>query len=139
MKDLKVCGMFLVRVALGAIFVAHGWQKISMMDGTIGFFGSLGLPVAVAYLVAYVEFLGGLAVLLGVYSRIAGYLLAIVMVFAIFLVKIHGNFIGTKGYELDLILLASSLAVAWNGSGPYSLSGKMCGCGACGMCGMKLM
>ncbi len=129
--------MFLLRVVLGAVFIAHGWDKIQNMPGVIGFFGSLGLAPMFAYLVAYVELLGGVAVLLGVYSRLAGYLLAIVMVFAIFLVKMKVGFLG--GYELDLMLLASSLAVAWNGAGPYSVSGKMCGCGSCGMCGMKVM
>jgi putative oxidoreductase len=137
MKDPKVCGMFLLRVVVGAIFIAHGWAKIQGMDGLIGWLGSMGFAPMFAYLVAYVEFLGGLAVLLGIYSRIAGYLLALVMVFAIYLVKLKLGFVG--GYEFELLLLVASLAVAWNGSGPYSVSGKMCGCGSCGMCGMKVV
>lgn len=134
--NLKVCGLFLLRVVLGIIFIAHGWAKIGGMEGTIGFFVSLGLPAFMAYVVAWVEFLGGIAVLLGIFSRIAAYLLAITMVVAIFLVKIKAGFLG--GYELDLILLVSALVVAWSGAGPYSVSGKICGCGNCGMCGNKL-
>ena len=86
---------------------------------------------------AGVEFLGCIAMVLGLFTRIAGYLLATVMVFAIVLVKFEGGFLG--GYEFDLILLASALAVAWSGAGPYSVSGKICGCGNCGMCGMNMV
>lgn len=118
--NLKVLGLFLLRVVLGAVFIAHGWAKISGMEGTVGFFASLGLPAFMAYVVAWVEFLGGIAVILGVFTRIAAYLLAITMVVAIFLVKIKAGFLG--GYELDLILLASALVVAWSDIGPYSVS-----------------
>ncbi len=135
--NLKVFGIFLVRVVLGVVFIAHGWDKISNMGGTIGFFSSLGLAPIFAYLVAWTEFLGGLMVLIGLYSRMAAYLLAVVMFFAIVLVKWGSGFLG--GYEFDLLILVSALMVAWSGAGPYSLSGKMCGCGSCGMCGMKLV
>lgn len=118
--NLKIWGLFLLRVVFGAIFVAHGWAKISGIEGTIGFFSSLGLPAFMAYVVAWVEFLGGIAVILGVFTLIAAYLLAITMVVAIFLVKIRAGFLG--GYELDLILLVSALVVAWSDIGPYSVS-----------------
>ncbi len=132
----KVCGMFLLRVVVGIIFLVHGWDKLQGMEGTIGFFASLGMPAIFAYLVAWVEFLGGIAMILGVYTRVVGYLFAVIMVSAIVLVKGAKGLSG--GYELDLLLLVSSLTVAWYGAGPYSVSGKMCGCGSCAMCGMKL-
>lgn len=115
----KDCGIFLVRVVLGLIFIVHGWDKIQNMEGTIGFFSSLGLASFFAYLVAWVEFLGGLAVLLGIFTRWIPYLLAMVMVFAIFLVKLKLGFSG--GYEFDLLLLVSALAVAWSDSEAYSV------------------
>lgn len=133
--NFKVLSLFLLRVVVGVVFIAHGWAKISNMEGTIGFFASLGLASVLAYVVAYVEFLGGLAVLLGVYSRWASYALALVMVGAIYTVKFQSGFMG--GYELDLVLFASALVIAFSGAGPYSLSGKVCGCGSCAMCGMK--
>lgn len=135
--NLKVFGVFLLRVVVGVVFIAHGWAKLQGMEGTIMFFGSVGLAPVFAYLVSYTEFIGGLLVLLGIYSRIAAYALAVVMVFAIALVKGQMGFLG--GYELELTLLAALLAIAWSGSGPYSVSGKMCGCGNCAKCGMKLM
>ncbi len=121
---------------VGVVFLAHGLDKLQGMDGVIGFFGSLGLAPFFAYLVAGVEFLGGIALILGVFSRYAAYLLAVVMVVAIFLVKFKMGLLG--GYELDLVLLAALLTIAGAGSGVYSISGKMCGCGNCALCGMKL-
>ena len=114
--DLKVLGLFLLRVSLGAVFMTHGWAKIQGIEGTVGFFASLGFAPFLAYVVAYVEFLGGLAVLLGLFSRVAAYLLAVVMVVAIYSVKMKMGFWG--GYELELMLLTSALVVAWSGSGP---------------------
>ena len=133
--NFKVWSLFLLRVVVGAVFIAHGWDKIQNIEGVIGFFASLGLASFFAYAVAWVEFLGGIALLLGVYSRWASYLLVLVMVGAIYLVKFKMGFVG--GYELELTLLASLFVVAFSGSGPYSVSGKVCGCGNCAMCGMK--
>ena len=134
--NLKVWGIFVLRVVVGIVFIAHGWAKLQGMEGTIGFFGSLGLAPFLAYVVAYVEFIGGLTLVLGFYSRLAGYLLAVVMAYVVLFVKMKGGFLG--GYEYELVLFAALLAISWSGSGPYSVSGKVCGCGNCGMCGMKV-
>ncbi len=118
--SLSNLGLLILRVTLGAIFIGHGWAKVNGIDGTIGFFSSLGLPSVVAYAVAYIEFLGGIALVLGLFTRIAAYLIAAVMVGAIVMVKFDKGFIG--GYAYDLILLAAALAVAWVNSGAYSVS-----------------
>jgi uncharacterized membrane protein YphA (DoxX/SURF4 family) len=115
----KNWGMFLVRVVVGLVFIVHGWDKIGNIEGVIGFFGSLGLPSIFAYLVGWTEFLGGLAVLLGLFYKYAAYLLAIVMVGAIYLVKFKMGFSG--GYEFDLLLLVSALAIAWTKDMPYKV------------------
>lgn len=111
--------MFLIRIVVGLVFIVHGWDKIQNMEGVIGFFGSLGLASAFAYLVAWTEFLGGLAVLLGLFSKYAAYLLAVVMVGAIYLVKFKTGFSG--GYEFDLLLLVSALAIAWTKDMPFKI------------------
>ena len=129
-------GMLLLRVVVGAVFIAHGWQKLQMIDGVIGFFGKLGFAPFFAYLVAWVEFVGGLAMLLGVFTRIAGYLLAAVMIVAIFSVKLKMGFLG--GYELDLTLLVAALALAWSGPGKLSVASKVCKCENCMMCGGEM-
>ncbi|MEK7600354.1 MAG: DoxX family protein [Patescibacteria group bacterium] len=110
----------LARVVLGAIFIAHGWQKLNNMDAIVGFFGTLGMPAFMAYVVALVEFLGGIAVLIGAWTLWAGRLLALVMVGAIVLVKFKMGFMG--GYELELGLLALALCVSAFGPGPMAFS-----------------
>jgi uncharacterized membrane protein YphA (DoxX/SURF4 family) len=129
-------GMLLLRVVVGVVFIAHGWQKLQMIDGIIGFFGKLGFAPFLAYVVAWTELLAGLGMLLGVFTRIAGYLIAIIMAIAMFSVKFKIGFLG--GYELDLTLLVAALALAWNGPGKLSVANKICGCGKCMMCGGEM-
>ncbi|MBZ5544497.1 MAG: DoxX family protein [Acidobacteriia bacterium] len=68
-------GLLLLRLAVGAVFVMHGWQKIFVMGfrGVAGFLGPMGfpLPVVAAIVLMLAEFLGGLGVLLGVFTRYA--------------------------------------------------------------------
>ena len=111
--------LLLIRVGLGAVFVIHGWEKVTNMEGTIGFFASLGLSSIWAYVVAYIELIGGLAVLLGSFTGWAAMLLAAVMVGAIGMVKLEQGFLG--GYEFDLVLFLSAVAVALAGPGKYTV------------------
>lgn len=61
----------LLRVSLGGLFLAHAGLKLFVFTpaGTAGYFASLGLPGPLAYLVIAAEILGGIALILGVYSR----------------------------------------------------------------------
>lgn len=119
-------GLLLLRVGVAAIFISHGISKFQNMESTIGFFGMLGLSSVFAYIVAAVELVGGIAVLLGVFARYAGIALSIVMIFAIILVK---SDMGFNAAEIDIMLLVSSLAIAFGGPGKYSLMRHVCGCG----------
>lgn len=119
LKNNTDLGLLLVRVGLGLVFIAHGWAKIDGMDGTIGFFASIGLSAFWAYLVAYVEFIGGIAMLVGLFTNWAGMLLAVVMIVAIVMLKLSKGFVG--GYEFDLVLFLSSLAIVIAGPGKYTL------------------
>lgn len=110
--------LLLVRVSLAAVFITHGWAKVSEMDATVGFFSSLGLSAVWAYLIAWIELLGGAAMLLGVLTGWAGILLAATMVGAIGLVKLKMGFLG--GYEFDLVLFLSAIAIALSGPGKYT-------------------
>ena len=125
-------GQLVLRLTVAIPFIIHGAQKLSAMEGTIAFFGQLGLPAAVAYLVAIVETFGGLAVLIGVFARYAGIILAINMLGAIFLVHFkNGYSLATGGYEYALTLLLASLAIAFIGSGKYAAKkgcAKGCNC-----------
>jgi putative oxidoreductase len=110
--------MLLVRVGLALVFIAHGWAKLSDMEGTVAFFASIGLASFFAYAVAIVELVGGIAMLVGLYTGVAGILLAVTMLGAIGLVKLGAGFLG--GYEFDILLFLSAIAVALGGPGKYT-------------------
>src|SRR3989338_843827 len=135
-------GLLAVRLGVGVAFLAHGIQKLGNMDMVVDFFGKLGMPAVLAWFVALVETLAGAALILGVFTGIAGGLLAIIMVVAVFTAKRAAPFIG--GWELDFVLFFSALAAALLGPGKFSawcLMGKGKGCAACGKdgcaCGKK--
>jgi len=116
-------GLLLIRLALAAVFISHGVQKLMNLAGTVDFFAGLSLPAALAYTVAAIETLAGLAMLLGISTELAGLLLAIVMAGAIYTVKYQLGFLG--GYELYLTLLLTALGIALAGPGRYRLNLKL--------------
>ncbi|KGX91375.1 oxidoreductase [Pontibacillus halophilus JSM 076056 = DSM 19796] len=114
-------GLFVGRLVLGAIMFAHGVQKLMNMGGTVNMFQDmLGLPGFLAYMTAGIEVLAGLAVILGLYTRISSLLLGFVMVGAIVTVKLPMvGFFGNgqmAGWELDLALLGLSVVLTLSGS-----------------------
>lgn len=106
-KDYAVLSL---RIALGIIFVYHGYQKLfGGLTGTSQFFTSLGIPLAsfFAVVVALVEFFGGIALLIGFLTRWAAVLLGINMLVAFFLVHLKNGFsVGNGGVEFILALIA---------------------------------
>lgn len=114
-----------LRLAVGLVFLMHGGQKLFVfgLAGTADIMGKLGLPLPAvcAAIVIVVELLGGLAILLGAFTRLAGALLAFEMVVAILVARVHGGFFAPYGYEFELTLLAASLTFAFSGPGGISL------------------
>lgn len=116
-------GIFLLRLALAAVFVTHGWEKVSNIDQFIGFFSQIGIGAFLTYVWAYTEFLGGIALFLGIFVRYAGMLLAFGMAVAIFAVHWpNGYSLANGGYEYVLTLFLGTLAIVTLGSGKYSLA-----------------
>jgi putative oxidoreductase len=124
----------LLRVPVGAIFAAHGAQKLfgwfggHGLAGTAQFFASIGLnpggPLALA--AGGVEFFGGLALMLGLLVRPSAIALAFTMAVAI--VSVHldkGFFAAAGGYEYALALAAASLALVASGGGRASVDGAL--------------
>ena len=112
-------GLMSIRLGLAAVFITHGAMKLADVTATMAMFESMSLPAWLGVAVGIVELLGGVAMLLGVYTKYAGYALAAVMVGAILAVKWKMGFLG--GWEFDFMLFAASLGMAWVGAGIYSV------------------
>ncbi|WP_322645583.1 DoxX family protein [Oerskovia flava] len=106
--------------------IAHGAQKVFTftLSGTGAAFGDMGIPAAgvAGPAVALFELVGGVALLLGLGTRVVAALYAVTMLGALFLVHLSaGFFAGDGGYELVLVLAAAAAALALTGPGVWSV------------------
>jgi putative oxidoreductase len=112
----------LLRLVAGITFIVHGYPKLKDGGkGTGGWLKSLGVPSGFGLFAGVVEFFGGIDLVLGLFTSIVAVLFAFWMLALVWLslAKIKKKFVG--GWELDLLLLVGSLAVAAIGSGAFSL------------------
>ncbi|MFJ4116235.1 DoxX family protein [Pseudomonas psychrophila] len=123
-------GLTVLRIFVGIIFAAHGSQKLfgwfggGGLAGTAQWMESIGLApgTLMAVLAGGTEFLGGLALIVGLLARPAALGLSFTLLVAIFSVHIHnGLFMANNGYEFALALLGGTLAVLFEGAGKLSL------------------
>jgi putative oxidoreductase len=118
-------GLTLLRAAVGAVFIAHGAQKLFVfgLGGVTGAFGQMGVPFPeiTGPLVALLEFFGGIALVVGLLTRPAALGLAINMVGAMVLVHAPNGFFLPNGIEFTLLLGSASLALAIMGAGELSV------------------
>ncbi|MGE7765653.1 DoxX family protein [Peribacillus sp. NPDC096540] len=128
MKNQEI-GTFLLRVMLGITFLMHGLSKFqSGLDNISGWFQSIGIPGFMAYVVGTIELVGGIALILGLGTRIISALLIFIMAGAIVYVKFPAGFMGNgegTGFELDLILMIIALHLVLNGSRFLSIDSKL--------------
>jgi putative oxidoreductase len=122
----------ILRIVTGFLFAAHGWQKFNefTIAGTQAAFAQMGVPAAnvAAPVIATLELVGGVALIVGVLTRVFAALLALNMLGALFLVHAPaGIFAATGGYELVLILAAAALALAFVGAGKVSVDRALFG------------
>jgi putative oxidoreductase len=122
-------GIFVVRVVLGVIFIMHGAQKVFGVLGghplaeTASFMNAkMAIPLPLAYLSILTEFLGGIALIVGLLSRIAGIGLFINMIVAIAVVHFKNGFFMPTGYEFGVALLGMSSAIVLAGPGTLYIS-----------------
>ncbi len=125
----------ILRVVLGIVMVAHGSQKVLGWFGGYGFSGTMNfftetlhLPWIIAFLVIIIEFFGAIALIAGLYTRIAGIAIGGVLLGIIFTSHIqhgffmnwHGNKPG-EGIEYFLIYIAGLISLAITGGGVFSV------------------
>lgn len=119
-------GLLLLRVSLGALFLAHAGLKFFVFTpaGAAAFFGSLGLPGWLAYATIAAEVIGGLALILGVYARAAALALVPVLVGAIATVHGPAGFFFSNpngGWEFLALWIVGLIAFALAGDGALAL------------------
>jgi putative oxidoreductase len=122
-------GLVPLRAVVGLTFLMHGGMKLFTMGigGTTTMMAQMGVPLppVSAVMVTGVELLGGLAILLGLFTRVAGALLACDMLGVILIVKLRGGFFSPRGFELELALLGACLTLVMLGSGGLSIDRAM--------------
>lgn len=122
-------GLAVLRAVVGIVFVAHGLQKLLVfgIDGLTAGFTQMGIPGAAiaAPLVMIAEITGGLALLAGALTRVAGGGLALVMLGAIGFAHLSAGFFNPNGYEFPLTLLAATLTLSLTGAGQFSVDARL--------------
>ncbi len=119
-----------LRLVLATVFLVHGYQKVFVYGfaGVTSSFTHMGVPMPalIAPLICVLELGGGVAVLLGAFTRVVAVLLACDMLGAIIFVHAKAGFSASKGgVELVLANLAMAVAIALLGAGAYSVDALM--------------
>ncbi len=118
-------GTFLLRISLGTMALSHGLLKVLVftIPGTVQFFGSIGYPPLVAYLTIFAELAGGVALLLGVYTRIVALAMIPILIGATLTHAGNGWVFSATGggWEFPAFWTVTLLVQALLGSGAFAL------------------
>ena len=122
-QSMKFIGIGLLRIHFGVILLAHGWLKVSIftVDGTVNYFASIGLPAVIAYLVIFGELVGGLAILLGIQTRLASLFTVPIVLGAAIMNSGNGwlHSANGGGWEYAASLTVIAVAITLMGSGNF--------------------
>ena len=121
-------GLAALRIAAGTIFIRHGAQKLFTFGfaGVTGAFTHMGVPLpgVTGPFIALLEFFGGIALVIGVLTRLLALGFVFDMLGAILLVQLKNGF---SHYELEFLLLVSSMALFLAGAGRFSVDALIAG------------
>ena len=128
MVDDRTAGYaaLLLRVVTGVLFLTHDAVKIFIFTpaGTAGFFGSIGLPPALAYVAMVLEFAGGVALILGLWPRLVALIMVPLLIGTILAVHGHNGFLFTNangGWEYPAFWALAMVVLALIGDGVWAL------------------
>lgn len=123
-------GLLILRVALGVIFIAHGYPKLIRSNVEMQhMFVQHGLPAQFVYVAGVIEAFGGGLLAIGLFTRPAALLLAIEMGVAIWKMHSSGGILAVHVYEFPFALAAACLALATVGAGGFSVDEVFLGSG----------
>jgi putative oxidoreductase len=121
LNALQPVGLLILRVALGIIFISHGYPKLAHAGAMHGMFTQHGLPGYFETIAGVLELFGGALLILGLFTRAAALLLTLEMAVAIWKVHSSGGIMAVHNYEFPLALLVGCFALATVGAGRASM------------------
>lgn len=110
--------LLVARLIIGGIFINAGWMKVSDLASTVQFFGTLGIPAFLAYAVSFIELIGGVMLVLGLWTCLAAFVLSIIMLFAIWFTRMGGM----GAFGTPLAVFAGLISLFGSCGGCYSLT-----------------
>jgi putative oxidoreductase len=123
LNRLHPLGLLVLRLALGVVMIAHGYQKVfGGMPQFMQMLQHMGIPAWMAYLTVAAEFGGGILLVAGFLTRLAALAIFIDMVVAIIKVHLHnGLFSKNGGFEFPMVCGAIAFSLIWSGAGPIAM------------------
>jgi putative oxidoreductase len=118
---LEPLGLLLLRAALGIIFFSHGYPKLVHPQNMQGLYLQHGLAAYSVYVSGVLELFGGGLLLVGLFTQVAAFLLAVEMAVMIWKVYGTGGYLALREYEFPLTLAAACFALATVGAGLISV------------------
>lgn len=122
LEKLKPVALLLLRCSLGIILIHRGYPKLfGQTANAMQYFAHLGLPSYFVYVAGVLEVFGGCLLIVGLFTRVVGLLLAIEMGVAIWKVHLAKGYLAIGEYQFHLVLAAAAFTLATVGAGAISL------------------
>ena len=122
LEKLRPVALLLLRCGLALVFLFHGYPKFfGKTEVWVSAFERIGLPGYFVYIAGAIEVVGGLMLLFGLYTSLAGLLLLLDMCAAIWKYNFSEGLYAVREYELPLVLGLAALTLATTGAGRFSI------------------